>query len=212
MQMENNSIFTSHPQFLRLSANWTNSEPVIKYPEFPAKCHFVRCDEFRSTYLCKWLEEVPPPCNQGRVHQGHLHMWPHTGNTNKSIWKDGPAQRLPHSGQASIYRAAGKCLVLCWVVGRAQRSTNKRTGTGPGREAWPPAGHPPALRQEYLQQGGEKTEGWTPWWVTNLRPGWECCSRNLQICCTCKNHVQYTGNGNTRVKINLVGMNDTMIK
>lgn len=44
MQMENNSIFTFHPQLKkkksgRLSANWTNPEPEMKYPEFLAKGH-----------------------------------------------------------------------------------------------------------------------------------------------------------------------------
>ena len=67
---------------------------------------------------------MPPSCNQGRVHQGHLHMWPHTGNHQQIMWKQKSAQRLPHSREGQCLQSSR--LVRGGLLGRGKCTEERK--------------------------------------------------------------------------------------
>lgn len=81
------------------------------------------------------------------------------GTTSKPTWKYKSAPRLPHSRYRSVFteqRASACCLLGC---GKSTKSTNKSTGTGPGRKAQCPEGTSwPERRVFAIGRRGERAD------------------------------------------------------
>lgn len=143
--------------------------------------------EFRSTWLFKLLEEVPHPCNQERVHQGHMYMRLHIGNHQQISLEIEKCTKLPLWRCGSVFTeqwASAQLSARSWEP--RERSTNKNTGTESGRKAQRPGGTHLAQEKSIYSREERRGRSRTPPWATSLNPGWESCSRNLQIWSTCK--------------------------